>query len=72
MKPPTLHGLRVVVRDVLIPVCGIAVVVVQLFLPGERYGLIAAGVAMMGLSGVMYGGRKIDEARAEAEQENGK
>lgn len=71
MKPSTLQHARVIVRDVVIPVGGLVLVFVQLFLPGERYGLIAAGVAMMGLSGVMYGGRKLDAARAEQESEEG-
>lgn len=67
MKPSTLHNARVIVRDVVVPLCGVAIIVVQLFLPGERYGLIAAGVAMMGLSGVAYGGRWLDQKRVEAE-----
>ena len=61
MKPPSLPTARQLVRDVLIPVCGVIVIGVQLFLPGERLGLIAAGLSMMGLPFVAYGARKLDE-----------
>lgn len=67
MKPSTLQYARVIVRDIVIPMCGVAVIIIQLFLPGERFGMIAAGVAMMGLSGVAYGGRWLDQKRAEEE-----
>ena len=56
-----LHHLRSVIRDVVIPLCGVGVIVAQLFLPGERLGLIAAGLSMMGLPFVAYGARKLDE-----------
>jgi hypothetical protein len=57
----SLHHYRSLVRDIVIPICGVAVIVVQLFLPGERLGLIAAGLSMMGLPFVAYGARKLDE-----------
>jgi hypothetical protein len=61
MKAPSLSSARSLVRDVIIPICGVAVIVIQLFLPGERLGMIAAGLAMMGLPAVAYGARKLDE-----------
>jgi hypothetical protein len=65
MKAPSLPTARTLVRDVIIPMCGVAVIVVQLFLPGERLGLIAAGLSMMGLPFVAYGARAIDKRSQE-------
>jgi hypothetical protein len=67
MNTDSLHNARSLVRDVIIPICGVAVIVVQLFLPGERLGLIAAGLSMMGLPFVAYGARKLDEQTAKVE-----
>jgi hypothetical protein len=65
MNLPSLPTARTLVRDVIIPMCGVAVIVVQLFLPGERLGLIAAGLSMMGLPFVAYGARKLQEGSDE-------
>jgi hypothetical protein len=62
MNASSLSTVRQVVRDVVIPICGVGVIVAQLFLPGERLGLIAAGLSMMGLPFVAYGARAIDKA----------
>jgi hypothetical protein len=61
MKAPSLQTARSLTRDVIIPLCGVAVIAVQLFLPGERLGLIAAGLGMMGLPVVAYGARALDQ-----------
>ena len=68
MNGYSLRNARTLVRDVIIPICGVVVIGVQLFLPGERFGLIAAGLSMMGLPFVAYGARRIDETR---EQDGG-
>lgn len=49
--------MRAFIRDVVIPVAGIGLIYWQTLLPGERYGLIVAGMSMMGLPFVSYGAR---------------
>jgi len=52
---------KTLIRDVIIPLGGVALIFTQVFLPGERLGLIAAGLGMMGLPAVAYGARALDE-----------
>lgn len=52
---------KTLIRDVIIPLGGVALIFTQVFLPGERFGLIAAGLGMMGLPAVAYGARALDE-----------
>jgi hypothetical protein len=56
---------KVLIRDVIIPLGGLALIFTQVFMPGERLGLIAAGLGMMGLPAVAYGARALDQAEAE-------
>lgn len=67
MKLPPLSDSAQFVRLILVPVSGIVVVVVQLFQPGpERWGLILAGLTMMGLTAVYEGAKRLDEAKGKA------